>query len=398
MLPWHVTHNPEYRTSKGWRIFIYLTAPLLIALFLYTPFVILSDKHPSIGFSLGSGILGVGMAGLMAYGLSETVRWKFIIDQWQVSETGTFKTKALALAEIKGYRRDDKYTRIYPIQKGGPVIKIGYTTERYDEIRHWLAGRYPDLDELETQQATETLLADTTLGETEESRAMAVARAQRVARALNIGGMAVAAWLWFYPQPYDWAIAMGLLLPLLAITALWIFPRTLRIDEKKNSGYPSVLAGFLIGSLILLLRAMFDYEIVNYATLWPVVGAMTAGIATAMAIGNRKFLAQPDSRVSVALTILLLAALYGFGATVIVNGEYDDSPATVFTPKVSDKHISSGKTTTYYLTLQPWGPITASEDTPVSRSYYNEVQVGQAVSVALHAGRLGVPWYKVAEK
>jgi hypothetical protein len=76
---------------------------------------------------------------------------------------------------------------------------------------------------------------------------------------------------------------------------------------------------------------------------------------------------------------------------------YDKGATTFFATKVLGMHISSGKTTTYYLKLQAWGPVPTAEDVQVSSDYYRQVQPGQAVTVALRPGLLGVPWFTVIE-
>ena len=311
ILPWQETHNPEYRTAKGWRIFVYVAVPLLVALFMALPFVMMDDKNPSVAIAVGFGIVGFGMAGFMIYGLLETIKGVFTIGAREVGQVGAFKTKTLALNEILGYRIDDKYTRIYPKENYLPTIKIGYTTERYSEINHWLAAHYPDLDQAETEQATASLLADEALGDNPKTRAASLHRAQQIARVLNTAGWVVTGWLLFYPHPYDWASAAGILVPVLTIAALWLLPKTLRLDEKKNSGYPAVMVAFMMPSLGLLLRMLLDYDVVNYAVLWPVVGTVAGGTAILLAIGSRNFLSQKDSLVSSAFTIVLLAGLYG---------------------------------------------------------------------------------------
>jgi hypothetical protein len=397
ILPWQETHNPEYRTAKGWRIFVYVAVPLLVALFVALPFLMMGGKNPSVAVAVGFGAVSFGMAGFMIYGLFETIRGGFTIGSREVSQVGALKTKTLALNEILGYRIDDKYTRIYPKETSLHTIKIGYTTERYSEINHWLAARYPDLDQTETEQATAAILADDALGDTPEARATALGRAQQVARLLNIAGGAVTLWLFFYPTPYKWAIAAGLLLPALATAALWLLPRTLRIVEKKNGTYPTVTIAFIGPSLCLLIRTLSDQELVSYAPLWSVAGAVAAGTAGLLAVGSRRFVFRPGETASVGFTIALLALLYGYGATLAINSVYDDGAATTFTPQVIDKHISSGKTTTYHLRLKPWGPVPTAEDVQVSAACYRQVQPGQTVTVALLPGRLGVPWFTVME-
>lgn len=174
-------------------------------------------------------------------------------------------------------------------------------------------------------------------------------------------------------------------------------PHSLRIDEKANSGYPSVLVAVLLPCLGLLLRALFDYELVSYAPLWPVVGATATGAGLLLAIGSRQFLFRPGSQGSVGGTIVLLACLYGYGASSIVNAVYDDSLATGYSTRVLDKHISSGKTTSYYLKVNAWGAVAAAEDVQVSSDYYDQVRMSEKVAIALHKGRLAVPWFTVVE-
>ncbi|WP_158010937.1 hypothetical protein [Hymenobacter lapidarius] len=174
-------------------------------------------------------------------------------------------------------------------------------------------------------------------------------------------------------------------------------PHSLRIDEKQNSGYPSVVAAILFPCLGLSLRALFDYELISYALMWPVVGATAVGAGLLLAIGSRQFLFRPGSVASVGGTIVLLAGVYGYGASSVVNAVYDDSPAIEYSTQVLDKHISSGNHTSYYLKVNAWEPVASAEDVQVSSEYYNHVRTGQKVDIALHNGRLGVPWFTVLE-
>lgn len=398
MPPLQETPNPEYRIAKGWRIFLYVLVPPMMLLFLALPFVMMSDKNPWIGAAVGFTAMGLGAALFMGYVLLDTIRGRFIIGPREVRKVGAFKTKTLALNEIQGFRVDDKYVTIYPRENYLPTLRTSNTTERFQEIVQWLASRYPDLNRVDVEQATAALLADEALGDTPEARARALVSAKRVALGLNIAGVAVGIWLLFYPKPYEWIVAGALLVPVLAAGALWLLPHTVRIDQKKNSGYPSVLAAVFAPGLVLLLRSLFDFEIVSHAALWPVVGKVAAGTALVLAIGSRNFLFKQGSTASVGLTVVVLAALYGCGATLAVNAVYDESPAKTFTPQVTGKHINTGKTTTYYLTLQAWGPVATEENAQVSSAYYQQVQPGQSVTVALRPGRLGVPWFRVMEE
>jgi hypothetical protein len=397
-LPWQETHNSAYRMAKGWRILFYVLLPPLLLLFLVLPFVLLKGKNPSVVAAVAFGGMCLGIVRVLLHALLDAVRGVLIIGPREVTQVGAFKTKTLGLHEILGYRLDDKHVSISPKDGGQPAIKISGSTERYPEIIQWLSVRYPDLNHTEAEQATTVLLADEALGATPEARATALDRARQVAAVLNIAGGLVGAWLIFHPEPYPWAVAAGLLLPALTMAALWLLPNTLRIDEEKNSGYPSALVGFLAPSMALLVRALFDYEVVSYALLWAVAGKAAAGVALLLGIGSRKFLVQQGALTRTVFAVGLLAALYGYSAASVINTVYDEATAEAYTPKVVSKHTSKGKTTTYYLTLEAWGPMPTGEDVPVSHAYYEQVQPGQSVKVALGSGRLGVPWFIVVEE
>ncbi len=383
--------------AKGWRVFVYICMPPLALLFLALPFLLMQGKNLSLATGAGFGLLGVGLAGLVVYGLLDTLKNCFIIGLREVSQVGVFNTKTLTLQEIDGYRIGDKYTFIYPKEIYLPTLKIAYTTERYHEITQWLAARYPDFDKVATEKATATLLADTALGDTPEARVTALAKAQRTARLLNIAGWAGAGWLFFYPHPYKWAIATGVFLPLLATLALRLHKHTLGFFEDKTSAYPSVATAVFMPSLSLVIRSLFDFEAVDYASLWLPAGLAGLGMAVLLVLGARTWFFRDNELFIKSLVVIPAAIMYGYGATSTINAVYDESPATIYRPQVVSKHINSGKSTTYYLKLPAWGPVATEEDVKVSRTYYQQVQPGQQVAVALRPGRLGVPWFAVLE-
>src|SRR5687768_15718032 len=107
----------EYKIAKGWAIFMYIAAPLLIGLFawlLIMPFVpwMKDDVAPEIYWFLAP--MSLGMIGLMAVGLMDTIKGKFVIDNEKVYTIGIFSNRHLRFDEIKGYRITDKYIFIEP--------------------------------------------------------------------------------------------------------------------------------------------------------------------------------------------------------------------------------------------------------------------------------------------
>jgi hypothetical protein len=240
-------------------------------------------------------------------------------------------------------------------------------------------------------------LQDDELGRTSSEREEKLNKARKAAQILNTGGGATALWLFLHPQPYQWAIIAGLVVPILATIALWLHSGVIRLDEKRNSAYPSLAIAVIGPAASLLLRVLLDFDILDYTPLWPQAAAVAFVAVIALLIGSRDFIFRNDSLVSLLPTILIGAALYGFAGTLSYNCAFDEGTATRYEAKVLDKRMSGGKTTTYYLKVTPWGPHPTSEDVTITQDYYERVEAGDSVEIYAMPGRLGVPWFMVAE-
>jgi hypothetical protein len=387
--------NQEYGTAKGWRIFVYVLAPPLTIMFLVVPFLMWDGKE--VGLTIGLSVMMLVIAAVFTICLWETHKARHIITEDSVLYRGAFRQKQILLADIKGYRVDQHYLRLFPKTQGADKIRIGYTSEDYDGLKQWFADRYPDLDVQEQQQEEEIILQDDALGLTTAQREEKLAQARKTAKVLNVASGVAAGWLFLQPQPYQWATAACLLLPLVGVAALWLHAGVLRPDERKNSAYPSLTSTLLFPSLVLLLRVMLDFEILNYELIWPTVVGVAVLFGMAILVGSREFVLRGASRWSAGLAVVAYAALYGFSATAAYNCAFDEERPAIYQTKVLSKHYSSGKTTTYYLKVAPWGPRTEAEDVTVTEDYYNRVQPGATTQIYLMPGKLQVPWFTVAE-
>ncbi|HXB31992.1 MAG TPA: hypothetical protein VNV35_01165 [Puia sp.] len=93
--------------------------------------------------------------------------------------------------------------------------------------------------------------------------------------------------------------------------------------------------------------------------------------------------------------LLLAAGVYSYTAVVFTNCASDHQKATTFQVEISGKHTSSGKYSSYYLELSPWGSYTDGSDYKISSTTYRSVKTGDLVSVYLYPGKWGIPWYDV---
>ncbi|UYZ58869.1 hypothetical protein [Hymenobacter latericus] len=393
--------SKEYRYAKGWRIFSYILAAPMIAAFLCSPALIWlendEEKLP-LAFVLVVSAVCLGLAAFFSYCVFEAARWRLIVTEDKLISVGTLKTKALAFADIRGFRIEhNHYVLVVPRQAGQPKIKIGTSTESFAELLHWLAERFPNLDMLEQQEALGILLDDAGLGSNETERANQLLSARKASVTLNILGFVCMIWLSFRPVPYQWAIAVGLAVPVLCLIALWVYPKTLSILENKNSGCPVAWPALLQPSLGLMARSAFDHALLDYTSVWPAFITVSVGLLLLLMIGNRHFLLRGTARLTTAVSIVLFAALYGYSATTAYNFAFDTAQPTTYDVQVVSKHIGGGNKPTYHLTLEAWGPRAESHNVTVSADYYEQVEPGQRIRMMLWPGKLNIPWYTIAE-
>jgi hypothetical protein len=97
-----------------------------------------------------------------------------------------------------------------------------------------------------------------------------------------------------------------------------------------------------------------------------------------------------------AIVETIIASLaFGFGSVLFYNCYYDNSIPVENHVAVISKRISSGKTTTYYLSVTSWGNRAAGDELTVSKKQYNKTSEGDSVTVYLSKGKLGIPWISV---
>lgn len=99
---------------------------------------------------------------------------------------------------------------------------------------------------------------------------------------------------------------------------------------------------------------------------------------------------------------LLRSAYKWSGAAALVlalflflNGALDRSPTTEVRSVVTRKSASHGRGgPTYYLTVSPsWRPSRSNERLRVTGTTFGSVQTGDPVTIDLHAGACGLPWF-----
>lgn len=379
---------------------IYITAPLLIGLFgwlLIMPFIPGADDGISPTAYWFLAPMSLGMIVFMVVGLIDTVKGKLVVDYNKVYTVSAFSNRQLRFDEIRGYRVAENYIFIEPNIESKKRIKVSTYLSRTDEIVGWLASSYPDLDLLNAEQEEQGILGNEELGWSIKQREEKLQKARKTAKALNwIGGL-VGAWTLFFSEPYEYAIIASITAPVIAVVALKLSAGLIRVDERKDSAYPSVAWAVLAPSLALCLRALLDFNIFSHSAVWVPSTIITLTFLSVLLIGNKEFKFKKALDYFAFTVVALMLFAYSYGAVVTVNCLNDGSEPEVYNATVLSKRISSGKTTTYYVELTPWGLRKEVEEVSVSQDLFEQLDNNDVVNIYFMEGYLDIPWFIVTD-
>jgi hypothetical protein len=388
----------EYKIAKGWAIFIWIFGPGLIALFGFL--AVMPFLAEDINFTLVLILtpISIGMVTLMVFGLIDVFKGRFIIKNDGVVSIGVFKTKELRFDEIKGFTVNEQYIFVEPTTKEKKRIKISKYIGGYNEILHWLNQNFQDLDVQNAILEEQEILNDETIGWTKEIREEKLTKARQTSKLINWAAGTVAAWTFFYPIPYQYSILAAILIPILALIVVKFSNGLIRVDEKNGSAYPSVIYAFIFPSLGLMLRAFFDYDIFDYSNVWLITTTLTLTFLFLLMISQKEITFKKKLDYLTASSLALFLFAYSFGTVIHANCYYDKSEPEYFSAKVLDKRISSGKSTSYYLELSPWGQQDEIDEVSVGKGLYNRIEIGDEVNIYFRNGKLEIPWFIVTDE
>ncbi|MCC5932067.1 MAG: hypothetical protein JJU28_22670 [Cyclobacteriaceae bacterium] len=388
----------EYRIAKGWAIIIYLFAPLLIGLFgwlLILPFQN-GNFEPNASWILIP--VSLAMIALMVFGVLDAYKGRLIIQDNSIKSISTFSNRELAFDEIKGFTLNEQYIFVEPTAKGKKRIKISKYIGGYNEILHWLIQNFPDLDIQNAILEEQEILNDDTIGWTKEIREEKLTKARQTSKLINWAAGIVAAWSFFYPTPYQYSILAAIIIPILALIVVRSSNGLIRVDEKNGSAYPSVIYAFIFPSLGLMLRAVFDYNIFDYSNAWLTSTIIALALLFLLLIKQKEITFKKKLDYLTVSSLALFLFAYSFGTVIHTNCYYDNSEPEYFTAKVLNKRVSSGKSTSYYFELSPWGQLSEIDEVSVGKGLFNRIEIGDEVNIYFRTGKLDIPWFTVTDK
>ncbi len=217
-----------------------------------------------------------------------------------------------------------------------------------------------------------------------------------MARWFDWTAFALFVWGVGYPHPYVVCIIILAVTPIVAIAIVQLSAGRLTLFDHVDDRRPHLFRLWILPPLALALRS-HDYDFVNWKEVLPACALVTVLYAIATIITNgqaRQNLSLKDQIIG-GVAIFLIGLAYGWGLISEANGKLDHSKPIVFHTKVLDKWRGSGKSHSWNLTIEPWGPVKVEDNTDVGRIMYDRTQIGQVVCVSLYKGSLGFQRYTI---
>lgn len=387
----------EYKIAKGWAIFIWVMAPLLIGLFGFLAVMPFIADEIDMTLVLILTPISIGMLTLMVCGLVDVYKGRLIIQEDRLVSIGVFKSKNLKFDEIKGYTVNEQYIFVEPNTKEKKRIKISQYIGGYNEILLWLAENYLDLNIVNEQVEEQEILNNESIGWSKENREEKLSNARKISKIINwLGGLSFA-WTLFYPKPYDYAVLSAFIIPIVALITVKLSRGLIRIDKKDGSAYPSTIFAFIFPSLGLMLRSFLDYDIFDYSNVWKKAFFVTVVFLFILLFNQKEVTFKKKQDYLTVSSLIMFLFAYGFGAVIYLNCNLDKTEPQHYTATIIDKRISTGKHASYYLKLTAWGQQKEIDEVSVEKGLYNRVEIDSEINIYFRNGKLEIPWFIVTD-
>jgi hypothetical protein len=330
-----------------------------------------------------------------------TFKYRLIFSADEIEIVAPLFGKTIRRDQIAGRRRltvsvegiSFPYLFLVPKDERAKKIRILHIFQTDAVFEDWLAS-LADLDKRVYEESVKEVLQNPEFGATEAERAERLARAGLIAKYLNAAGAILALGtitilLDFITGYYWWLIAALAVLPVLAVMIVIASRGLYSIDgEDISSARPNLAGLFILPAVALAFRAWIDISVLDWQR------ALEIGAIAGLAVGLLSLAARSKAKYS-AVVLLIFSLVWASGVTVFYNSYFDKSAPSVFRTRITGMHKTGGKSTSYYLKLEPWGPRTSAEDVDVARGFYERATVGSTVCVTLFSGALNVRWFDV---
>ncbi|NML38577.1 hypothetical protein HHL17_15320 [Chitinophaga sp. G-6-1-13] len=374
----------EYTYSRGFRIFVFcLIAPFALVplLAIGTAMVVRVTSPLETFYGFLAGVPGMA---LVTYCINELLS-VVASDAFSIRYQSFLYHRELLWQEVKGYQLKEGSLVLVPTVTGKRKIKISNRRGKSRELADWVESRYPDLGKI-SETAT---VADDKIS-TVAPYELRIAR--KTAWVLNITAFVVMMLCFFFLRSLPWLpLILVLLLPVALIALLYHKGQPVFIDRKKEP-FPVVLLTIIFSAIGLFVFAVPIFSLA-LKELW--LGALVASGVFAIGIifAIRHWKTTPAKKAWGVISFIIFCTPAFFESIVYLNTFFDHSAPQLFETTVFDKRISKRKSTSYFLVVKPWGPVTSARSISVGKRRYEVVHVNDMIIMELHKGAFGMPWY-----
>jgi hypothetical protein len=384
----------EYRVSRSDRTGFYLLIGIFVAFGLLVIGIGLFDQKvdkPPVLIVFGL----VALAAAWAF-LRELQRLCVRIDENSLTVTHAFWSRSVLLDDIEGFRQGERKSILLDRKSRRRALRVPGSIERRDELLEWMGQRYRNIDKEQAEQVTQEVLSDEKYGGTEEERAMRLARARKIMLYSAFVAPLLFVLIFVTPEPFALMMVLLLAIPLAAVGITWRYKGIFRLYSTKRKPYPTLLITVMFAEAVAFIVLLKRFNIYTFTQqFWIAVAVVTALVLVLWARACREAMAGENNRVGIYFGLLVVAAVYSYNLVLFSNCVNDRAEPRLWRVQVERKHYSSSKSTTYYLHLSSWGRFEDSAGVRVPYRFYHSVSIGDSVTVYVHSGRWGAPWYEV---
>lgn len=376
-----------FSLSRGWKIAIYIMLSVLTLVFVAIALGPLYDPSMKKGMAIFLPI-SIIIIGLLFCAFLQ-VDEKIVIDDYSIRKESRLVNRQILLNDVKGYKLDKNYLIVIPYKGKGKVIRVSTYISGIQMLEKRLAARYPDLNFQEVQEVFDEVVEQT--GDRDVPALIKKAKIEVYSLTGITLGLCVFSYLY-----YGWFQLLLFCCVPLALLLLLRHKGMVQLDTTKDSPFPSIVIIPIIVVAMQLVQAS-NIHVLEYKRIWPPAIGIAVAL-TAMLWACSRYLNRKRGTYIVAAVVISLAFIgNGYGIMVAGNSILDKKGYEYYETTVADKSISRGKTTTYYLTLQPWEHQPETEKESVPRSVYEAVEVNGKVGIYYYQGAFNIPWYLVEQ-
>jgi hypothetical protein len=379
----------EYQL-KTWQKMLFLFLGMIFIVFggLFGPALFSSGSKNSPSLFIALPFLGLGV-----FMLAQALRSRLVIDGTRIEVRTGLRERSADRSEIEGFRtistRNGSYTQLR-LKQGQGTISIPNCFDTDDAYRAWFE-QITNLDNRDREEILREISEQVDLGSTPEERLQALPTAKTWSIFLAIVTATAAAAAAFGPpalQPL--AAAFLVIVPIIAISLLQRSPLLYAVFRQKADPRAELSFALMLSACGLLIPSGGRHFVDLQPLLWVAIPVALLYLV-ALYLATRK----SDARPGTFIALIFFVGLYSFGLSAGADTLTDRRSPTTFRTLVTGKHVSHGRSTSYYLELAPWGPVETAERVSVSSGLYGTKEIGDEVCINLHPGSLHIPWFQV---